>query len=56
MNANQIQGEFISLLRQNGEKRDFCSLKTWGQIFILYSSLNHFINNKDLTTADYIYN
>lgn len=25
MNANQIQGEFISLLRQNGEKRGFCS-------------------------------
>ncbi len=24
MNANQIQSEFISLLRQNGEKQDFC--------------------------------
>ena len=25
MNANQIQGKFVSLLRQNGEKQDFCS-------------------------------
>ena len=28
MNANQIQSEFTSLLRQNGEKQDFCC-KLW---------------------------
>jgi len=30
MNANQIQSEFISLLHQNGEKKDYCC-QLWSQ-------------------------
>lgn len=30
----------------------------WGEnrVFFLYSSLNYFVNNKDLTPEDYMYN